>query len=317
MEYKIHKYQKLLTIDNNGHKFEIELVSSPDNFSLLESDASLFLINEDVKCTIEKDDNKLKLTFNNEKFRSSAAGIIFRNISSFSSVNENYSVINFGNKSLRAIGNDLHIDMDKSGLAVLRFMSLASTLIFEESINEFKTSSVSALTALTSPLNISVGQRDPEFAIGVYDKFSSNVFTRPRDIRHGNPVISTVPTHGPDLTTAELDAINEGLGFDTRTIYFKIVSDRIVEPAITQGEKSALKLKLSLPAGLDTVRDPISLSMYFVEHDNALSPTMSIYVASFDFHKEDTINYVDGFMLMDVYCPMIVQESMPISFGIV
>jgi hypothetical protein len=65
MEYKIHKYQKLLTIDNNGHKFEIELVSSPDNFSLLESDASLFLINEDVKCTIEKDDNKLKLTFNN------------------------------------------------------------------------------------------------------------------------------------------------------------------------------------------------------------------------------------------------------------
>jgi hypothetical protein len=78
-----------------------------------------------------------------------------------------------------------------------------------------------------------------------------------------------------------------------------------------------LKLKLSLPSGLDTVKDPISLSMYFVDHDSALNPTMSIYVASFDFHKEDTVNYVDGFMLMDIYCPMIVQESMPVSFGIV
>ena len=37
MEYKIHKYQKLLTIENNGHKFEIELITAPDNFSLLES----------------------------------------------------------------------------------------------------------------------------------------------------------------------------------------------------------------------------------------------------------------------------------------
>ena len=47
-------------------------------------------------------------------------------------------------------------------------MSLTSNLIFEEMSNEFKTSSVSALTALTSPLNIYIGQRDPEFAIGVY-----------------------------------------------------------------------------------------------------------------------------------------------------
>jgi len=316
MEYKIHKYQKLLTIENNGHKFEIELVTAPDNFLLLESQSSLFLINEDVKCTVEKFEDKLKLIFNNDNFRSSAAGIILRSISSFKSIDENYSIVNFGNKSLRLVGNDIHIDVDQSGLVVIRFMSLSSELIFEEVDNTFKTSSVSAFTALTSPLNISIGQRDPEFAIGVYDKFSSNVFTRPRDIRHGNPVISTVPTHGPDMTSAELDAINEGIGFDKRTIYFKIVSDRVVEPAIVQGEKSALKLKLSLPAGLDTVKDPISLSMYFVEHDNALNPTMSIYVASFDFHKEDTINYVDGFMLMDVYCPMIIQESMPISFGI-
>jgi hypothetical protein len=316
MEYKIHKYQKLISIISNGHKFEIELITSPDDFLKLESESSLFLINEEVKCTLSVIDSKIEMNFNNEFFKSSAAGMIFRNVSSVLEVNSNQVNIQFGNKILSLIGDSLAIEVDESGLAILRFLSLSSKLIISEVSSQFKTSSVSAFTALSSPLNIPVGQREPEFAIGVYDKFDNNTFYRPRDIRQGSPVISTVPTHGPSLTVAELDAINEGVGFDKRTIYFKIVSDRVIEPSITLAEKSALKLKLSLPAGLDTVKDPIYLSMYFVQHDNNSNPTMSVYVASYDFHREDTVNFVDGFMLMDVYCPMIIQESMPLSFGI-
>jgi hypothetical protein len=148
----------------------------------------------------------------------------------------------------------------------------------------------------------------PEFSIGTYDDAS---FTKPRPVRQGNPVISTVPAMiDSNSSTDDTDYYNSGFGPISKTIYFKIFCNVALESGLSSGDLSSnLQLKIYLPNGLDTVKAPIYVNMYYI--------TASTYSASYTFYKQgryNSIDYVDGFMYFDVHCPLTVQKSIPFQF---
>lgn len=163
----------------------------------------------------------------------------------------------------------------------------------------------------------------PEFSIGVFDAYDPDTqeFTRPRPLRLGVPVISTLPTQGEGLTQDESDYLEVGAPPEERTMHFRIIASRLLEAGLSEGDLSQLKLKLWLPSGLDTVALPIDVPMYYLGTDTELgqagpAATQVIYRASYTFHREDAIRYVDGFMYLSVFVPLTVQMGLPVVFRI-
>ena len=154
----------------------------------------------------------------------------------------------------------------------------------------------------------------PEFSIGSYDDSSLSM---PRPVRQGNPVISTVPALiSSNSSTDDIEYYNTGSGPISKTIYFKIFCNTIIENTLSAGNVSPnLQLKVYLPNGLDTVKAPVYVDMYFVSSDT--TNNISVYSASYTFYKQgryNNIDYVDGFMYFDVHCPLTVQKSIPFQF---
>ena len=163
----------------------------------------------------------------------------------------------------------------------------------------------------------------PEFSIGVFDAYNptAKTFSRPRPLRLGVPVISTLPTQGDDLTQDEIDFIELGVPAEERTMHFRVVSNRLLESGLVSGDLSELKLKLWLPTGLDTVGLPTTVPLYFLGTDTELgqagpAASQMIYRTSYTFKKEDTIKSVDGFMYLSVYVPLTVQIGLPVMFRV-
>jgi hypothetical protein len=109
----------------------------------------------------------------------------------------------------------------------------------------------------------------PEFSIGSYD---DSLFAIPRPVRQGNPVISTVPSLLDDnSSTDDIDYYNTGNGPTSKTIHFKIICNTILENTLSAGDLSTnLQLKVYLPNGLDTVKAPVYVDMYFVSADTTI-----------------------------------------------
>jgi hypothetical protein len=154
----------------------------------------------------------------------------------------------------------------------------------------------------------------PEFSIGSYDDSALSI---PRPVRQGNPVISTVPALiDTNSSTDDVEYYNTGFGPISKTIYFKIFCNTIIENTLSAGNVSPnLQLKVYLPNGLDTVKAPVYVDMYFVSSD--ITNNISVYSASYTFYKQgryNNIDYVDGFMYFDVHCPLTVQKSIPFQF---
>jgi len=152
----------------------------------------------------------------------------------------------------------------------------------------------------------------PEFSIGSYDDSSLSI---PRPVRQGNPVISTVPALiNSYSSTDDIEYYNNGNGPVSKTIYFKIICNTIIENTLAAGDLSPnLQLKVYLPNGLDTVKAPVYVDMYYLSSPQGTS----IYTASYTFYKQgryNNIDYVDGFMYFDVHCPLTVQKSIPFQF---
>lgn len=160
---------------------------------------------------------------------------------------------------------------------------------------------------------VSEGDFDPEFSIGSFD---DSLFNVPRQIRQGVPIISTVPSKIINTSSsADIDSYNLGLGKDTRTIYFRIICNKILEDSLNTNDLSTLKLKIYLPGGLDTVRPAIYVPMYFIQ--KLTDENYSIYRASFDFVKQGFYNgveYVDGYMYFDVFVPLSIQKTLAFEF---
>jgi hypothetical protein len=178
---------------------------------------------------------------------------------------------------------------------------------------DFQQSNFEALTLL-DPFVIDETSRMPEFSIGSYD---DSALSMPRPVRQGNPVISTVPALiDANSSTDDIEYYNTGFGPVSKTIYFKIFCNTIIESTLSAGDISPnLQLKVYLPNGLDTVKAPVYVDMYFVSSDS--TNDISVYSASYTFYKQgryNNIDYVDGFMYFDVHCPLTVQKSIPFQF---
>lgn len=166
---------------------------------------------------------------------------------------------------------------------------------------------------LANPFLIDEFSIMPEFSIGTFDDAD---FIKPRPVRQGNPIISTVPANIDDNSTQDdIEYYNRGLGPDSKTIYFKIICNTILETLSAGDVSNFLQLKIYLPNGLDTVKTAVYENMYFVSNDTVNN--ISVYESSFTFYKQGTFNnleYVDGFMYLDIHCPLTVQKSIPFQF---
>lgn len=198
-------------------------------------------------------------------------------------------------------------------LALSKSLQSIQILRNEDYIEKFKSLNFSALT-ISNPFLIDETSKMPEFSIGIFDDMDLSL---PRPIRQGNPVISTVPSIiNENSNTDEIDYYNSGLGPDSKTIYFKIICNQILESTLSSGDLSTnLQLKVYLPNGLDTVKAASYEDMYFVSKDT--TNNISVYTASYTFYRQgshNNIDYVDGFMYFDVHCPLTVQKSLPFQF---
>lgn len=187
----------------------------------------------------------------------------------------------------------------------------SAKIILEESDGLFAQNFISL--TLANPFIIDEFSIMPEFSIGTYDDAD---FTKPRPVRQGNPIISTVPAAIDDNSTQDdIEYYNSGLGPESKTIYFKIICNTILETLSAGDESAYLQLKVYLPNGLDTVKTAVYETMYFLSNDTVNN--ISVYESSFTFYKQGTFNnleYVDGFMYLDVHCPLTVQKSIPFQF---
>lgn len=152
----------------------------------------------------------------------------------------------------------------------------------------------------------------PEFSIASFD---DSGFIYPRLVRQGVPIISTVPASvDSNSLSSDLQYYNNGKGPKQKTIYFRIVCNKVME-SISIGEVSEMQLKIYVPNGLDTVKPAVYRDMILVSND--LSNNISIYSSNYDFYEQGNyqgLEYVDGYMYCDVQVPLTVQKSMPLEF---
>jgi hypothetical protein len=193
---------------------------------------------------------------------------------------------------------------------------------------EIKSLSFEAFTSPSGLPTIGFGVREPEFAIGTFDYFDSSgdidttqdtVFKFPRLIRNGVPIISTVPSeyNTTDYSVADQNNYLSGKGEISRTIYFKIVCDSVIE-TINVGVISKCQLKIYLPNGLDTVKSAVYVPMTMRYYSTPKN--IAIYSAEYTFFSSgihNSIEYVDGYMYFDVYAPLSVQRDIPLQFNFI
>jgi hypothetical protein len=316
MNIQVDNNKPIVNIIDNENNLSFEFISADKNYLVSQNElGARLLMKKQTVANILLDDNTLEISFEKVisyiqfisiKFKFDSIVEIHNNYIIFSRGDKDY-VIDFQNSKYSFESDDtLLVILDKS-VQTIKVSELSSFA------NNFQSQSVRALTA-TNPFLIDDTCKMPEFSIGSYDDTALSI---PRPVRQGNPVISTVPALiDTNSSTDDIVYYNTGLGPTSKTIYFKIVCNTIIENTLSAGDISPnLQLKVYLPNGLDTVKAPVYVDMYFVSADT--TNDISVYSASFTFYKEgryNNIDYVDGFMYFDVHCPLTVQKSLPFQF---
>lgn len=209
-------------------------------------------------------------------------------------------------------GETVHVGGDNCALSFLGDGTVGISTVGGNGILTFAYSGSSAMSASSEASAASSGgiytvapnERMPEFSIAVFD---DSARTAPRPVRLGVPVISTVPVFKDGLPESELLMLEEGLGGEKRRMYFKVISSRVIPDEVEP------VLRVYLPGGLDTVLAPVEVSLFREVSDD---PSRSVFHASYEFHREDTVDYVDGFAYLSVYMPMEVTAELPVSFDV-
>lgn len=207
--------------------------------------------------------------------------------------------------------DDCLFEVDSEGFIVVRINDKSSEIKLSYYNHHKKQSNFKTLAYELNATTVTENDYMPEFSISSFDD-SSFLISRP--IRQGVPIISTVPAFiNNNSTTAEISFYNTGKGNYYKTIYFRIICNKVME-SISPNDLSEMKLKIYMPNGLDTVKTAIYNDMYLVSNDS--TNNYSIYRSSFDFYTQGNFNgidYVDGYMYADVHVPLTVQTIMPIE----
>ena len=316
MNIQIDNSKPIVNIIDSENNLSFEFISADKNYLVSHSEINAkLLMKKQTTANILLSENILEISFEkiisyiqfiSIKFKFDSIIEIHNNYIIFSKGDKDY-VIDFQSTKYSFESNDtLLIILDKSEQTI-KISELSSFA------NNFQSQNVRSFTTTNSFL-IDDTCKMPEFSIGSYDDSALSI---PRPVRQGNPVISTVPALiDTNSSTDDIVYYNTGLGPTAKTVYFKIVCNTIIENTLSSGDLSPkLQLKVYLPNGLDTVKAPVYVDMYFVSADT--TNDISVYSASFTFYKQgrfNNIDYVDGFMYFDVHCPLTVQKSIPFQF---
>lgn len=176
--------------------------------------------------------------------------------------------------------------------------------------SNFSASQLSSVHAMSSGVvTVPAGRRPPEFSVGAFD---DSAYSRPRPVRLGVPVLSTVPAPGTGLTSVEQTWLDNGLGDDTRTVFFRVLCNQTLE-TLTAGAASPLvTLKILLPNGVDTVGPATSMPLTW----NPVVNGIPFYTGKFTFSREDTVSTVDGFAYVFAYVPLHISFDLPMRLRV-
>jgi hypothetical protein len=316
MNLQIENNKPIVSVIDDENILSFEFISYNKNYLISQNDSNIrLLLKKQTVASLDISENFLEINFEKVisyiqfvslKFKFDSIIEIHNNYIIFSQGDKNY-VIDFKNTKYSFESNDtLIIILDKPDNSLM-----VSELNFFA--KNFESQNFKAFNA-TNPFIIDDTCKMPEFSIGSYD---DSALSMPRPVRQGNPVISTVPALiDANSSTDDIEYYNTGFGPVSKTIYFKIFCNTILESTLSAGDISPnLQLKVYLPNGLDTVKAPVYVDMYFVSSDS--TNDISVYSASYTFYKQgryNNIDYVDGFMYFDVHCPLTVQKSIPFQF---
>jgi len=316
MNLQIENDKPVVNVIDNDNILSFEFTTLDKNYLVSQNENNLrLLLKKQTIVNLNISQNYFQVNFEKVisyiqfvsiKFKFDSIVEIDNNYIIFSRGDKDY-VIDFQNTKYSFESNDtLLLILDKPD----NNLKVSELNFFSKSFNtqNFKAFSVS------NPFLIDDTCKMPEFSIGSYDDSSLSI---PRPVRQGNPVISTVPALiDSNSSTDDIEYYNNGNGPISKTIYFKIICNTIIENTLSAGDLSPkLQLKVYLPNGLDTVKAPVYVDMYFVSSDS--TNDISVYSASYTFYKQgryNNIDYVDGFMYFDVHCPITVQKSIPFQF---
>lgn len=316
MNLQIEKNKPTVNVIDDENILSFEFTSYDKNYLISQNDSNVrLLLKKQTVANLNISENLLEINFEklisyiqfiSLKFKFDSIIEIENNYIIFSRGDKEY-VIDFQNTKYSFESNDiLLIILDKPDNSI----KVSELNFFTKS---FYSQNFKALNA-TNSFIIDDTCIMPEFSIGSYDDLALSI---PRPVRQGNPVISTVPALiDTSSSTDDVEYFNTGSGPISKTIYFKIFCNTIIENTLSAGNVSPnLQLKVYLPNGLDTVKAPVYVDMYYVSSDT--TNNISVYSASYIFFKQgryNNIDYVDGFMYFDVHCPLTVQKSIPFQF---
>lgn len=316
MNLQLENNKPIINIADGDNNLFFEFTSVDKNYLLSQIDGNIrFLLKKQTVANVKSNNNIIEISFEkiisyvqfiSIKFKFDSIIEIHNNFIIFSNGDKDY-VIDFNNTKYSFESNDillLVLDKPDNQIKISELEFFAT---------DFQAQNFRAFNA-TNSFVIDDTCKMPEFSIGSYD---DSAFSNPRPVRQGNPVISTVPAIlDTNSSTDDIEYYNTGLGPISKTIYFKIICNTILESTLSTGDLSPnLQLKVYLPNGLDTVKAPVYIDMYFVSADT--NNDISVYSASYTFYKQgryNNIDFVDGFMYFDVHCPLTVQKSIPFQF---
>lgn len=312
MNFNISKHKAQIQIEDGINVLSLNFLSAPVVYLLEESPEFVaFFGKKNVQCKAFINDNKFTNEFLRDTTRKTTLTLNI-NFDVVLEVAEDKFIFGVGNSNYCIEFKNCFYALDEqNNLSLTLNDSVSSISVFSLS-NEFLEQSFRTLS-VSDPFLIDQTSIMPEFSIATFDDFN---FTMPRLIRHGIPVISTVPSMiNQSSSQADTDYYNQGLGPSSRKIYIRIICNSILESLSYLEESPNLQLKVYLPNGLDTVKSATYQPMYFLSSD--ATNNISIYYSTFDFYTQGTYNnidYVDGFMYFDVQAPLTVQKYMPIQF---
>ena len=282
------------------NKLKITLMDAPTNSCLgAISQAIAYQIEENFHIALYAENNKLNILYTQESPKVRSINIKLESFESFN-FQKNKAIGKFGKLNIAIDVIDGTIVTFNKGILTLSTSSpdLRIEMYQVDSNKDFVALNYFSPLTIDSKIFVPIGSRGPEFSIGIFD----HVWTHPRPIRFGVPVISTVPAHGEDLTDEEQYYYDQGKGPKSKTMYFRVVCSQELSSDLP------VKLLIYLPNGLDTITNPIAVSLTKISVSGP-----SVYSASYVFYEEDTVFTVDGFVYFSVYVDIIQQIALPIK----
>jgi len=316
MNLQLENNKPIVNIIDGENNLSFDFISADKNYLISQNDSiARLLLKKQTVANVSLFDNFIQVSFEKIISYIQFVSIKFK-FDSIVEVHDDYIIFSLEDKDyvIEFQATKYSFESDDTLLVVLDKADNSFKISELNSfVDNFQAQSIKAFNA-TNSFVIDDTCKMPEFSIGSYDDSALSIS---RPVRQGNPVISTVPAMiDSNSSTDDIEYYNNGLGPLSKTIYFKIICNTIIENTLSSGDLSPnLQLKVYLPNGLDTVKAPVYVDMYFVSSDT--TNDISVYSASYTFYKQgryNNIDYVDGFMYFDIHCPLTVQKSIPFQF---